>query len=88
MLIISTANADENLNISSTLMRSTFKIQEGKNVGTVFILSHPLESDPTRSYYVLFTAAHVLNSMKNDFATIYLRKKNNDNFIKFGNVPI
>lgn len=83
LIIISIAHAEENFNISSTLMRSTFKIQEGKNIGTVFILGQPVENDPSRACYVLFTAGHVLNSMKNDFATIFLRKKVNNNYIKF-----
>jgi len=83
LLIVSVAFAEERLNISSILMRSTFKIQEGKNVGTVFILGQPMENDASRVYYVLFTASHVLNSMKNDFATIFIRKFENDKFIKF-----
>ena len=64
LILVSIAHAEENVNISSTLMRSTFKIQEGKTFGTVFILGQPVENDPSRAYYVLFTAGHVLNSMK------------------------
>ena len=83
--MFSVAFADEGFNISATLMRSTFKIQEGNNIGTVFILGQPMESDNTRAYYILFTATHVLESMKANFATLFIRKFENENFVK---IPI
>ena len=83
ILLFSEARAEESFNISTALMRSTFKIQEDNKVGTVFILGQPVPDDASRAAYTLFTAAHVLNGMKNDNVTIFLRKKEKDTFIKF-----
>ena len=75
--------AEESSNIASILMRSTFKIQQGSSIGTVFILGEPLKDYPKRAYFVLMTASHVLDSMKGEKATIYLRKKVNGSFVKY-----
>jgi len=74
--------AEESSNIASILMRSTFKIQQGSSMGTVFILGEPLKDYPKRGTFVLMTASHVLDAMKGEKATIYLRKKVNESFVK------
>jgi hypothetical protein len=68
-------------------MRSTFKIvgENGKG-GTVFILGKP---EPTSSgskenfsYFVLVTAAHVLDDISGNSAIVFLRLKEGDKYIK------
>lgn len=66
-------------------MRSTFKIQ-GNNLsgspvlGTVFIMGQPVSTNFAR--FVLVTAAHVLNDIKSDQATLFLRVQKGDSFEK------
>lgn len=70
-----------NLDINTILMRSTFKIVgENGKVGTVFILGKP--SSTGRSQYVLVTAAHVLEDLTGNSAIIFLRRKEEDKYIK------
>jgi len=57
-------------------LRRTPSAEEGKStVGTVFFLGRPLKTDPKRGSYVLITAAHVLDEISGDTATLVLRKK-------------
>jgi len=70
--------------ISTVLMQSTFRVHgpaaeaNRSAVGTVFIIGRPLKADPTKSSYVLVTAAHVLGDIQGRTATLSLRKKNAD----------
>jgi hypothetical protein len=71
--------------ISTTLMRSTFKIQgnSGSGVpvtGTVFIMGKPFSTNSAS--YVLLTATNVLNDIKSDQATLFLRIQKGDGFEK------
>ncbi len=67
--------------LNTALMNSTFEIfgpstEVGKTTfGTVFFLGRPLRTDPKRGSYVLITAAHVLDEISGDTATLVLRKK-------------
>lgn len=70
--------------ISETLENTTFKIQGAGHkrgtitYGTVFMMIHEfpgMEYPPGKSSVVLFTAAHVLEGIKGDEATIFYRKK-------------
>ena len=67
--------------ISTLLMNSTFEIagpdaMPGKQTfGTVFLLGKPMKEDPKRAYFVLVTAAHVLDAISGDVATVLLRHK-------------
>jgi hypothetical protein len=70
------------LDISTILMRSTFKIQGEQSLGTVFIMGEPSSDTPGKLYYVLITAAHVLEGIKSDVAIIHLRKQEGDKFFK------
>jgi len=70
--------AEEHFELNTILMRSTFKIQgENGYTGTAFILGKPLKKNlnKPRAFYVLITAAHVLENMKGDKATLFLRRK-------------
>lgn len=76
------AAGEQQPDISTGLMRSTFKIQGEGSLGTVFIMGEPSPDKPDKLYYVLMTAAHVLEEMKSDVATLHLRKQEGDKFIR------
>jgi len=73
---------EQPLDISTILMRSTFKIQGEESLGTVFIMGKPSADKPDKHYYVLITAAHVLEAIKVDVATVHLRKQVGDQFVR------
>jgi hypothetical protein len=71
--------------VATTLMRSTFKIQGNSAsgsplIGTVFILGQPVSTNIAK--YVLVTAAHLLNDIKSEQATLFLRVSKGDSFEK------
>jgi hypothetical protein len=72
------AIAEERLELNTVLMESTFKIEGDNSVGTAFIVGRPSERDTAIAYYVLVTAAHVLNDIESDSARITLRVKDSD----------
>lgn len=74
--------AKDNFELNTILMRSTFKIQGVNSIGTAFILGKPLKKEPDKAYYVLITATHVLENMKGEKATLFLRKKTKKSFKK------
>jgi len=70
--------AQNKIELNTVLMNSTFKIQDSKGfLGTVFILGQPKpkKKNPLWASYVLVTANHVLNDMKGDSTTLFLRKQ-------------
>lgn len=75
--------ANENIpDINTILMRSTFKIIGSNNtIGTVFILGQPIINK--KAAYVLVTAAHVLEGIKGDTASLLLRRKVGNKYTKF-----
>lgn len=75
------AGSDPN-DLASILMRSTFKLEGGGSLGTAFVLGQPLSGDPLRVRYVLITAAHVLENMKGETATLHLRQSKGDGFAR------
>jgi len=79
------AMAKVSFELNTVLMRSTFKLIGKGSIGTAFILGKPMKEDPKRAYYVLITASHVLDRMKGDEATLFLRKKTGNSYEK---VPI
>jgi hypothetical protein len=66
--------------LSALLMRSTFKLTDGKTFGTAFVLGKPIANDSTKAEYVLITATHVLKDFFGDTAVIYLRTKSGDDY--------
>lgn len=80
MVPLVVSGGEQQLDISTVLMRSTFKIQGEGSLGTVFMMGEPSADDPSKLYYVLITAAHVLEGMKSDVAILHLRKLEGDNF--------
>lgn len=69
--------------ISSRLMRSTFKIEGINSVGTAFVIAEQSKKKPEYSYYILVTASHVFENIKGDNATLYTRRLSGDVFIKY-----
>jgi hypothetical protein len=80
--------------ISIGLMNSTFEISgpgrepNTTSFGTVFILGRPRGDDPKQGYYVLVTAAHVLDDIKGDVANLLLREKQQDGSYRAFESPI
>ena len=74
--------AQESYDLSTALMKATFKISGPKGNGTCFIISRSIPDNPQRSLYVLVTANHVLENMPGDTASLSLRKKVNDGYTK------
>lgn len=77
-----TADAQEDYDLSTFLMRSTFQLKGEGSAGTAFIVRRASSADPSRYYRVLVTADHVLSRMKGDTATLVLRKKVDRGFAK------
>jgi len=75
-------NAQEDFELNTILMNSTFRIQGSGKTGTVFIIGRPSIKDTAKAFYVLVTANHVLNDIKTDTAMLFLRKKINKSYIK------
>lgn len=65
----------EALELNTVLMRSTFKLVGKGSIGTAFIIGRPSKKETTKAYYVMVTAAHVLEQMKGTRATLFLRRK-------------
>jgi S1-C subfamily serine protease len=63
-------------------MRSTFKIAGKEKFGTAFIIGKPVPGDSQKLFYVLVTAAHVLKDIKEEQASLFLRKKQGDEYVK------
>ena len=61
--------------LNTVLMESTFRIESQNSVGTAFVMGRPFPNDSAKAAYVLITAAHVLEEMQGDMATVYLRRK-------------
>jgi hypothetical protein len=85
LVLASTCLNVRSQDINTGLMNSTFEIlgpsathPGATTFGTIFIMGKPLKDDATKSYYVLTTAAHVLNEISGDEATLRLRKKNKE----------
>jgi hypothetical protein len=71
------------IELNAILMKSTFELAGpaagGKTTfGTVFVIGKPLKDNPNRSWNVLVTAAHVLDEVLGDKATLFLHHKNSD----------
>lgn len=74
--------ANSSTDINTILMRSTFKITGKGSTGTAFFIGKPAGPNSKEVYYVLVTAAHVLKKISGDEATLLLRKKDGDSYIK------
>jgi hypothetical protein len=85
VLSVSRAYAQDATEINTVLMRSTFMLSGEGSTGTAFILGRLSKVDNTKAYYVLVTAAHVLNAIPGEKAVLNLRKRSGDTFSK---VPV
>jgi len=80
--------------LNTILMESTFKIQGPKkgehgstSFGTTFLVGKP-KPEGKEAYYVLVTAAHVLDEIDGDTAQLLIRKKKADSSYTSGFWPI
>src|SRR5258708_5450285 len=72
--------------LNSLVMDATFKIVGPADLsnlalvstGTGFLIGRPVPNDPQRAYFVLVTAAHVLNGIQGDTAILVLRVRTKD----------
>jgi hypothetical protein len=74
--------AQNDIELNTVLMNSTFRIEGSGKTGTVFIIGKPSTKDSLKAFFVLVTANHVLNDIKTDNATLFLRKEVNKRFYK------
>lgn len=79
-----------NFELNTVLMECTFMLegrtaQGQQTLGTAFIMARPIPNQPNKGLYVLITAAHVLEGMAADTATLHLRRKVDQN--TFQRVP-
>jgi S1-C subfamily serine protease len=72
----------QDFELNTMLMNCTFKIEGDGQLGTVFILGKPMKKNPKIAYYVLITANHVLDTIKSDTATLNLRCKMGNNYLR------
>jgi len=86
VLVAVPAFAAEDNDLSTMLMKATFRISGGNSQGTCFIIGRPLPDDASRAKYVLVTAHHVLAGIQAETATVTLRKKVKDEYIKVPHV--
>lgn len=63
------------IELNTVLMRSTFKLAGEGSIGTAFVIGRPSKKEATKAYYVMVTAAHVLEKMKGSHATLFLRRQ-------------
>lgn len=66
----------ESLGVRTRIMMATFRVSNPKSTATVFVLSRPDPQAHDQKQFLLVTAAHVLEQMEGDRATIDLRQKN------------
>ena len=76
------SQAQEKYDLSTLLMKSTFKITAKNSMGTGFVIGKPTTPGANTSYYVLVTAAHVLESPQDDTIVLHLRKKKGKGYEK------
>jgi hypothetical protein len=81
--------------LNTILMNSTFKIVgpdatiKGNIIfGTVFIMAKPIKERPDKGYFVLITAAHVLDKIGGEEAVLQLRRKDAGGTITAFGYPI
>lgn len=80
LLMTTTGFAQEDYDLATFLMKSTFKLSGAWSEGTCFIIGRPLKDKPDQAYYVLVTAAHVLESAKGDEMVLHLRQKEKETY--------
>lgn len=70
--------------LNTLLMHATFlisgpsKLQGSITFGTIFVMGIPYKDNPKIAHIVIVTAAHVLEEIAGDNASLLLRRKNND----------
>jgi S1-C subfamily serine protease len=84
---------EEPIELDSVMMESTFMIEGpalggGSSFGTVFIIARPRPNViPVQGIAVLVTAAHVLDGIQGDMATLHLRQRVDDKTNRWVQIP-
>jgi S1-C subfamily serine protease len=84
---------EEPIELDSVMMESTFMIEGpalggGISFGTVFIIARPRPNvTPVQGVAVLVTAAHVLDGIRGDVATLHLRQRVDDKTNRWVQMP-
>jgi hypothetical protein len=68
--------------LPTQLMRATVKVNHEKSAGSGFILTRPDPHEARRRQFVLVTAAHVLEKIPGDDATVFFRTKEGEGVYK------
>jgi len=72
-------NKENQFEINTVLMESTIKIEGVGSSGTAFLVGRPfLRGTSNKSRFTLVTAAHVLDDIEGEVATLHLRQKAED----------
>ncbi len=79
VLIFGMGSVCYSLDFNTVMMESTFKIEGGNSVGTAFVLGRPSNRFPGTAYYVLITAAHVMQGISENTANLHVREKHGPN---------
>lgn len=74
--------AEQQIELNSSMMRNTYKIEGGGSLGTCFLVGRPIANETNRARFVLITAAHVLEQMSGETAVLHLRQYVNNDFTK------
>jgi hypothetical protein len=74
--------------LSTQLMHCTCRLSDPHSAATAFVLSRPKPADPKQSEWILITAAHVLEGMKGEEASLLTHQKQPDGTYKKVHVPI
>lgn len=80
LLLAVGTQAQETYDLSTILMKSTYKITAANSVGAGFVIGKPTGRGDKTFYYVLVTADHLLKAIKGDKITLHLRKKTEDTY--------
>src|SRR5579863_1826208 len=89
LFTLAQANDWSSNEINTVLMESTFRISGPSaktpgeiSYGSAFIVGLPVPNSPDRLFYVLVTAAHVLDEIKGETATILLRSHHDIGYLE------
>lgn len=74
LLLAGPLRADEE-DLNTLMMRATVKISHEKSTATGFVLCRPDPHEPRRSQFILITAAHVLEKIPAEEATLFFRTR-------------
>jgi hypothetical protein len=75
LLVLAAASTGRAEDLNTQMMHATFKLANDKSTATGFVLSRPANGNLHQTQFILVTAAHVLEQMAGDEATVLFRQK-------------